>query len=143
MFHPQSFNSVSFSSISFNGASKPVQEGRSGYWRLFFTQLQEQSEQPKKHVEKLAEKPLDKGSIKVVKRVKKITSEVTPPEKFEVFPFVPRWVNLPDRPQVPLAKVWGITRELRDRYLEYHVNVVKYVQASNDEEDVELLLFVA
>lgn len=42
MFNRSSFSPVSFSTISFNGA-RLADEGRSGYWRLFFTNLQEEA----------------------------------------------------------------------------------------------------
>ena len=42
MFNRSSFSPVSFSRISFNGV-QAANEGRSGYWRLFFTNLQEES----------------------------------------------------------------------------------------------------
>ena len=42
MFNRSSFSPVSFSRISFNGV-QAANEGRSGYWRLFFTNLQEEA----------------------------------------------------------------------------------------------------
>ena len=44
MFNRSSFSPVSFSTISFAGATAPVQQdGKSGYWRLFFMNMQEEA----------------------------------------------------------------------------------------------------
>lgn len=74
MFNPSSFSPVSFSRISFNGV-QAANEGRSGYWRLFFMQMQEDAlkksvkEEVKKIVETTAYEV--KTPKKTVKKVEK------------------------------------------------------------------------
>lgn len=64
MFHlSSSFSPVSFSRIAFNGAQQIIperQDGRSGYWRLFFTQMQEEA---LKEYEKKTEPKSDTGAV--------------------------------------------------------------------------------
>lgn len=148
MFHPQSFNPISFSSISFNGANKPVQEGRSGYWRLFFTQLQEQSEQKQdkvKEVSNVLETSPKPSPIQAKNKPEKVASK--PRENQEkALPFRP----LPMFERKPLehsntTMMYPLTVELRLMVAQFNqtkLNFVPYVSA-NDEEDLELLLLVA
>ena len=148
MFHRPSFSPVSFSRVSFNGASQPVeQEGRSGYWRLFFTQLQEDSEkkpvlQDTFKTLEVSPKPSPITSKTKAKKVasKPLEKEETPP------PFRP----LPafDRKQEYnyLVHTWNVTCELRLMVAQFNQTKVKFTEftdAANDEDDIELLLLVA
>lgn len=147
MFHRPSFSPVSFSRISFNGATQPVeQSGRSGYWRLFYYQMQEEAlkeKEPAVEV-KAAEKP------KLVAKTKKPQKPVVKVEEEPVFavpPFKPIKLPIPTPPTpLPvLAKVWQTTQELRLMRAQYGATVLKYNQLDvvNDEDDIELLLLVA
>ncbi len=81
MFNRSSFSPVSFSLISFNGAREDT--GRSGYWRLFFTQMQEEAD--KERDEKATK---DSGKLVapevVVAKVKKQPKPVVPKKRKKV-----------------------------------------------------------
>lgn len=150
MFHRPSFSPVSFSRISFNGASQPVvQDGRSGYWRLFFTQLQEQSEQGEIAVDvtTVDAKPVTVKSVKPVKKVRA-------PEKVEptyVEPESPPFRPLPmyQREALPhdfTPSILNTQNDLTRMYVQFiKISIESKLQldAANDEGDVELLLLVA
>jgi len=147
VFHRPSFSPVSFSRVSFNGASQPVvQDGRSGYWRLFFTQLQEQSEQPKKSVEVTSTdtKPV---TVKPVKRTR-VQSHT---EVIDVEPESPPFRPLPMYQRKDLAhdftpSILNVENDLTRMYVQFiKISIESKLQldAANDEDDVELLLLVA
>ena len=148
MFLPASFNPTSFSRVSFNGASQPVvQDGRSGYWRLFYYQLQEEA--------------LNKSTEQnVVKEVKSLPSPVAkkkakprPVEKEEVEEAIPfRPLPMFERREIPenhISDTWRITIEIRMMVALFQQNQVKlrgtlrFNIIEDDEEDLELLLLAA
>lgn len=151
MFHRPSFSPVSFSRISFNGATQPVeQSGRSGYWRLFYYQMQEETlkgkdEEPSKPYSepyKLEEKG-DGSAIVHFPGRKKFTVERTEPE----IPTVPLGSVKTSDPVIhpELPRIWQITQELRTIRARWGIMQVASHQldAVNDEDDIELLLLVA
>lgn len=145
MFHRPSFSAIAFNPVSFGGQKK--QDGRSGYWRLFFTQLQEESdksrdEQGKPSVVEIQPKPSPKtAKEKPQKRV------IRPPEVVEKAPPfrpLPMHQAKPDEPTY-LQQMWDITLELREMVASLQLSAVKFNQqldARNDEDDIELLLLV-
>lgn len=146
MFHRPSFSPVSFSRISFNGAMQPVeQDGRSGYWRLFFTQLQEDSE---KKPEVVAVTPEPKKKVKRIVKPPVVAKPEPDDDEPDEIPYAPIGKPTP-QPEVPcyLADAWRATTEVRGWLLQHRINTVKYYlirEAANDEEDdIELLLLAA
>ena len=73
MFNRSSFSPVSFSRISFAGA-QAADEARSGYWRLFFTQMQEDAlkkrDEDEKPVTKVETSPEPHVQVKIKPRKK-------------------------------------------------------------------------
>ena len=132
--------------LQFNTRAEQQQDGRSGYWREFFTQLQAQAlEANKPVVEPKFEEPYrlveqKDGSVVITfpsKKEKKINEPeiVRPPFKR---------VDLPERPQLPQT-VLDAPTEFKLLIAHYNVIALQYQQVVNDrdEEDVELLLLVA
>jgi len=151
VFHRPSFSPVSFSAISFNGASKPVvQDGRSGYWRLFFTQLQEQSEE-KVTVDTKPTAP-DTGVV-VVKTVvtkpkpKRIVEIVIPEVEYTEPPFKPlpmyRREKVVQNDNVAIRQFQDDIQRMYVQFTKISIELKINLDAANDEDDVELLLLVA
>mgnify|MGYP000270539646 CR=1 FL=1 len=146
MFLPASFNPTSFSRVSFNGASQPVvQDGRSGYWRLFYYQLQEEAlkeKPPANVVKEVKPSPVVKKKAKP-RRVEKEEVE-------EAIPFRP--LPMFERKEIPenhISDTWRITIEIRMMVALFQQNQVKlrgtlrFNIIEDDEEDLELLLLAA
>lgn len=89
MFNHSSFSPVSFSRISFNGV-QAANEGRSGYWRLFYTQLQEESLKNEKADESTRIQPTPvtvastgkKQPKSTVPKKRKVVKAPKPPQSF-------------------------------------------------------------
>lgn len=145
MFHRPSFSPVSFSRVSFNGAMQPVeQDGRSGYWRLFFTQLQEEADKkPVSTVEPSSTKEKTKSIVKPV-----VVAKSEPDDEPDEIPYAPIARPTPQL-EAPcyLADAWRTTTEIRGWLLQHRINTVKYhlihEAANEEEEDIELLLLAA
>jgi len=149
VFLRNSFSPVSFSSTSFDGATASAQDGRSGYWRLFFTQLQEESNKPKAAVEsatseKVENRPKRSPKATTIKTEKRA---IRPPEEPEIVPPfrpLPMYERRADEPTY-LQQMWNITAELRIMVASLHQSTVKFnheLDVANDEDDIELLLLV-
>jgi hypothetical protein len=150
VFLRTSFSPISFSAISFNGASTQPekQDGRSGYWRLFFQQLQEEADKPKTTEPtevvtevvavktKTAAKP-----VKAKKPVKVIPEEVEVVPPFRPLPMYERKVDEPTY----LQEMWNITAELRIMIKSLSVinDEFDIKRQQQDEDDVELLLLIS
>lgn len=146
-------------SVATLGMQNPFgkQDGRSGYWRLFYIQLQEQALKEGK-TEK-AEKPFKEpfkviettdGGAKVVYPAKRPRAEPiednsdireAAPIVFTASPPVKREAELP-----PVVNLWQLTTWRRSLVLQYNNNALQYElqKASSDEEEaVEILLLAA
>lgn len=149
MFHRPSFSPVSFSRISFNVASQPVvQDGRSGYWRLFFTQLQEDSLKPDAVVAVSVD---SENSPKPSPKTTKVKAKKAASKRHEIPETVPPFRPLPMFEQKPeetnfLSESYRLTLDLRLMVAQFNQIRLKFVpllEAANDEDDVELLLLFA
>ena len=146
MFLHSSFNPVSFSPIAFNGARKPSEEsGRSGYWRLFFHQLQEQAleekkpEKPSKVIKFEPVKELSDGSAVVgVQSAKpKPELEQTPSEPYLFKP-------APLKPEVSepyVIQTMRLSMEVSRLFTSWQIPLI--ITQAQDVEDEELLLLLA
>ncbi len=138
-------------SVSSVGYLANQQDGRSGYWRLFFTQLQEQSEQPKQAKVKLKEKTLADYGIKVVKakpvaKTKRATvqpSEVeteSPARTSFATPVTERKVVENDTSRI-LSDAWVVTLQIRSLVSQYNVTALQIdVKKRRELDDEEALL---
>ena len=89
MFHRSSFSPVSFSRAAFAGATSApeAQDGRSGYWRLFFTKMQEEALRPEEEQKPVVDQPKEAVEISVEAKPakkKKPPVKLVPLEKYEV-----------------------------------------------------------
>ena len=82
MFLPNSFKPNSFLPVSFRFPESPVQDGRSGYWRLFYTKLQEEA--LKKNDEKAESKSSKPSQATVVAKPKRIKRRVAKVQRVEL-----------------------------------------------------------
>ncbi len=142
MFHRPSFSTYSFNAVSFNGQTDEV---RSGYWRLWLTELQEQSNL---ELEKKFGKSENNVAPVVVATAKK--KVVVPKSKsdhddaVEKFPFVPlpAYRAIADKPTY-LRQIWDATTEMRNLIGEIERDAVELSKSDIvDEDDVELLLLL-
>lgn len=152
MFLRSSFNPVSFSPMAFNGARKPPENsGRSGYWRLFFHQLQEQAleeKKPKKPARVIKFEPvkeLPDGSAVV--GVRSAKPEQVPPEPdqapsepylFKPTPLKPE-VDEPSEPYV--IQTMRLSMEVSRLFTSWQIPLI--ITQAQDVEDEELLLLLA
>ena len=158
MFQPNSFG-VSFSVASFNMAQQD--QARSGYWRLFYYNMQEQSlakdkEREQKQREEAAQgtvevektEPVAKPEPKPKRRVGKPVSRVE--SVTEIQPIHPRPVYNNPQPTVdlitPLLRV--ISNQLYEDYLSSEPLVIAMLKrkADNDEDEedsIHLLMIAA
>jgi hypothetical protein len=147
VFLRTSFSPISFSAISFNGASAQPekQDGRSGYWRLFFQQLQEEADKPKTTEPTQVEAEVVAVKTKAVAKPVKVKKpvKVMPEEPEVVPPFrpLPMYESKPDEP-THLQQMWNITTELRVmiKSLSDINDEFDILRQQQDEDDVELLL---
>ena len=140
VFHRSSFSPVSFSQAAFSGASQAQeQQGRSGYWRLFFYQMQEEALKEASK-EKLAEIPLI--TTRVTKtRKPRVTVSIPRELEFQAPP-LRKFEPLPDAPTY-LQETWRITQEVRVMISQMTSNMIKLDSGvDEDEEDIELLLLL-
>lgn len=148
MFLRSSFNPVSFSPIAFNGARKPSEEsGRSGYWRLFFHQLQEQAlgeKKPQKPVKVIKFEPvkeLPDGSAVVGVHFVKLESEPEPEQApLEPYLFKPA----PLKPEVSepyVIQTMRLSMEVSRLFTSWQIPLI--ITQAQDVEDEELLLLLA
>lgn len=149
MFHRPSFSPVSFSLASFHGvSSKPEQqEGRSGYWRLFFHQLQEQAlgekkaEKPAKVIKFEPVKELPDGSAVVGAQSAKPKPKPKPKQApAEPYLFKPA----PLKPEVGepyVVQIMRLSMEISRLFTSWQIPLI--ITQAQDVEDEELLLLLA
>ena len=158
MFLRNSFNPVSFSRISFAGATAPINDGRSGYWRLFYTQLQEEA------LKKDADAKLPKPEVTVAETVwepikKKPKARVKAVEPLEPIPELPKFKRkvvstTPTVNEQFPEFVWLMSLEIQQWYKEFQPHVLKMaenrvkinqqIEAANDADmRIRLLLLAA
>jgi hypothetical protein len=136
-------------SVSSIGYLANQQDGKSGYWRLFYYQMQEAE------LNKSKEKPVEqKPKIVVKKKVTKSKDQHKPVEK-RVEPEEPEDFYPPFKPIEPFKRLedqpnyfvqsWLVVQEIQSWVFSYSQNTLKFneIQAANDEEAVELLLLLA
>lgn len=130
---------------------KIVEDSRSGYWRLFYTQLQEESDNAQLKTEKITE----------VKATEK-TGATHPPERKKVAPRKYREpAEIPEIPRVPFRRkwapkpivqipnyiidVWRISSDLNTAVASYQQGAIQSAHRQDiaDEDDVEVLLLFA
>lgn len=128
-----------------------VQDGKSGYWRLFFMQMQEEADRKaeKKPVESVAKETEEVVVGAAIEAKKKTRKNVVfaPPEIEEIPPFRP----LPEFERVAeidnvIVDSWRITLSIREMlagFNETKVSFLNQLRESDDEDDLELLLLVA
>jgi len=134
--------------------SQKVQEGRSGYWRLFFTQLQEDALKPKeaeKQPEAFKEpytlEEQSDGSVDVVFG-KKPVSKVRPVEQAQETKTPvqrPIVVPLQETTIFESARLVAQVQLMLVQYVGHNVALKnkKVVVTDDEEEDIELLLLAA
>lgn len=157
----RSISSIGYSqgprSVSSVGYLANQQDGRSGYWRLFYTQLQEQS---LAKVEKPAEKPVVYPAVKELPggaaeveipqekskkpkvAVEKPLEPEEPPRQYTPVPPYKKAEEVPNYGQMS----WILSMQIQSLVFSYTRNQVKFnldTDAANDESDVEFLLLVA
>lgn len=155
VFHRSSFSTISFSRTAWAGIKQDEQSGRSGYWRLFYHQLQEQalkdSETKKRTTEFVEPYSLTEakdGSATIVFPGK------AKPRKFEPATAIPELPPLPPRPKVSppetpnfMVFCMNMTMQLRFLLQTYGVNLLTFTRqvkmTSDEDEDIELLLLMA
>ena len=152
MFHRPSFSTVSFSPVSFHGAMTPVvQDGKSGYWRLFFTQMQEEA--LRQYEEKTGKKTV-KNEVAVAKKpVKKPrTIHRTREEVPDTSPVVPFKLKPIYKEPEAVDYVWLMSMQIQTEILKFQPHLmwarleqVKIKQAAANDEDMRrrLLLLLA
>ena len=147
MFHRPSFSPVSFSVASFHGvSSKPEQQGgRSGYWRLFFHQLQEQAlqeknpERPAKVIKFEPVKELPDGSAVVGVQSAKPKPE---PEQAPAEPYLFKPATLkPEVDEPYVIQAMRVQMEISRLFTAWQIPAIIY--SAQDTEDEELLLLLA
>lgn len=132
--------------------NSPKPEGRSGYWRLFYIQLQEEALKPKVQPVKTENPP----KLQVVENADGSASVVYPEIKSKSKPKRAAEVKREDIPRLPpvpvqkepdvvthyLEESWKITLEIRSMYSSFQQSMIKYSHArsNEDEEDIEFLL---
>lgn len=149
MFLRSSFNPVSFSPIAFNGARKrPENSGRSGYWRLFFHQLQEQAleekkpQKPAKAIKLEPVKELPDGSAVV--GVQSTKPEQVPPEPEQAPPEPYLFKPTPLKPEVDepyVIQTMRLSMEVSRLFTSWQIPLI--ITQAQDVEDEELLLLLA
>ena len=153
MFNLNSFKPASFSIQSFKMAEE-ADSGRSGYWKLFFYNMQE--EELKKHEQKQREEAPQSASQRPKKSRSKPAVKATPSVEQRIVPEPPsrpvKRVVVADPPELPSITPYlaVISAELRLMYQTSQPLLVRLIdqeriKAANDEdeEDVVLLLLAA
>lgn len=136
MFQASSFNPLSFSIQAFKMAEQS--SARSGYWRLFFYNMQKEAlEKPKSVTRKL----------KLVEPPKKRARVTVPePEEEWVPPSLPKLIyRAPPvvQPNPLIPAVQAIKAELRMLYLVGSTLQSRLDDTESENEDIELLLLAA
>lgn len=132
--------------------SQEESSGRSGYWRLFYTQLQEQSlkGKPKPESAPVFKEPYQlkeqsDGSVLVITDKPKKPQPEPIPEP-EPLPVLPPMVRSKASESITnfIANAWYITAQIRDMVTKYELSVVKFNQDgfSTEEDDIETLLLL-
>jgi len=143
-FLPKSFFSGSF---ELDGGTPEPSSGHSGYWRLFYYQLQEK--EYLKRTEKATTKiegtlPPEKEKVARApgKEPGKLPEISTPP-----FPKLPAFTPIKEVLPSPLIELWQITLNVRMMVAKYNNIKVQsdldHIAVNDDENDVELLLLLA
>ena len=146
MFSLNSLKPVSFSLQSFKMAEE-ASSGRSGYWKLFFYNMQEEA--LKKHEQKQgeseAQSPSSRAPQKPVAKPKRtrsrIVEEVVEAEEFEPLP-KPMYRNKTD--EFP-SEITCLVQQNWVKLLGLNIPLEFYFpteQAANDEDDEEFLLLL-
>lgn len=141
-------------SVSSVGYLANQQDGRSGYWRLFFTQMQEEAlkkseekSEVKKSYPKVVESADGTAIVKTKVKPKKIKTPRVETESVQA-PLItplPPFKRSDVQPDYGLVCV-DITRQIELLIYQHSQIAVQYfatVNAANDESDIELLLLVA
>ncbi len=136
-------------SVSSVGYLANQQDGKSGYWRLFYYQMQEAE------LNKSKEKPVEQKSKIVVKKklnkskdqhkpVEKRVEQEEPEDFYPPFKPLEPFKRLEDQPNY-FVQSWLVIQEIQSWVFSYSQNTLKFneIQAANDEEAVELLLLLA
>lgn len=153
MFNNQHFSAQYWRPQYFTASqSVSQQDGRAGYWRLFYTQLQEQADieakvsdetKDAKATEKIAPTHPPKKK-KVAQR--KYWEPLETPEISQV-PFRRKWADITPAIVIPnhLVDAWNIASELKTMVAKYRQDVVQFEHRLDvsDEDDVEVLLLLA
>lgn len=152
MFNNQHFSAQYWRPQYFTASqSVSQQDGRAGYWRLFYTQLQEQAD-----IEaKVSDETKDtKATEKIApthppERKKVAPRKYREPAEIPGIPRVPfrrKWVPKPVV-QVPnyIVDVWRISSDLNTAVASYRQSAIQsaHRQDMADEDDVEVLLLLA
>lgn len=149
MFSVKSFSPVSFSITSFNLAQED--SARSGYWRLFYYNLQEEelTKNEQKQRKETAQgtiqgekaKPLETKPRKPPEPTKEPELEIEPPVKIRPIYRKPAIITLPDYSE--LLNVFSSEYRVSLYQVEAFRIMLLAREADNDEEDIELLLLAA
>lgn len=140
MFHRSSFSPLSFSPQAFHGA---VQEGRSGYWRLFYMRMQEEDLAKRGVAEEQKEPVVAEKKKRAIPKTRSVPDAEEP--QVEIPPFVFKDVSLPyDTYNDTENLVNSIDNEhsLIFQWNQYKIysQLVIVKEAENDDDDILLLL---
>ena len=152
MFQHNSFLRASFSVQSFKMAGEE-NTARSGYWRLFYYNLQEESLKQDEQKQR-EEKKVGAGESQEVKSPEAPTKRKRKPEPIEVVeewvpPFIPRPIYQAKKSHT-VPEIDDLLRESSLGFLEWRGIITSMswglaaqISANDDEEDIELLLLAA
>jgi hypothetical protein len=146
------FQRCAFQSPGFQTSECKKSDGRSGYWRLFFYQLQEASLRARdeklkvpKDVQEYSEVILHTKEKPKKAQDKPKQAMEYPPEDILPAPKLPRPIEVVDNTPL-MARVWKITSDLRLARLTRPGKISSTLvneEAVDDEEDTWLLLLAA
>ncbi len=146
MFNRNSFSPISFSRTAWAGIQQSQQEGRSGYWRLFYYQLQEAALNKEKikpiKVEEVKFEPLIEqpdGSV-IFGKIVKDKTKVVPTVDTVVENYVAETMRVHHQVQMLIARLSVIETRCVSVQSSTWVEPEKLAVDDEDEEELIILL---
>lgn len=146
MFNRNSFSPISFSRTAWAGIQQSQQEGRSGYWRLFYYQLQEAALNKEKikpiKVEEVKFEPLIEqpdGSV-IFGKIVKDKTKVVPTVDTVVENYVAETMRVHHQVQLLLIRLQRIETNTISVELPAWMTLEKLGEPEEDEEELIILL---
>ena len=145
MFNRNSFSPISFSRTAWAGIQQSQQEGRSGYWRLFYHQLQEAALNKEKikpiKVEEVKFEPYtEQPDGSVIFGKPKIKAKVVPAVDTAVENYVAETMRVHHQVQMLIARLSVIETRGVSVQLPLWMEPEKLVVDEEDEEELIILL---